>query len=79
MSDEKYELAVLWLMGTFFLIVLFFIILYLGGVFEQQPYRDEPTIIIHSSEPTTYQDNRIITHSSDGPAIQAAEREALKP
>ncbi len=39
MTDEKFELAVAWLMGTFFLIVLFFIILYLGGVFEAPPYR----------------------------------------
>lgn len=62
MSDEKFEIAVLWLMGTFFLIILFFVILYLGGVFDAAPYRDD----------------RIIIHSSDGPNMRAAEREAIK-
>ncbi len=78
MTDEHFEAAVLWAMGTFFIIVLFFIILYLGGVFEAAPYRDEPTIIIHSSEPAAYRDDRIISHSTDGPNMQRATKEAMK-
>ncbi len=63
MSDERFEAAVAWLMGAFFLIVLFFIILYLGGVFEAAPYRDHGQIIIHST---------------DGPLTQQAVRDALR-
>ncbi len=62
MSDEKFEAAVAWLVGAFFLIVLFFIILYLGGVFDARPERER----------------QVITITTDGPNMQRAVKEALK-